>query len=141
MKMKKIIFSCFISLLVGAVEQVDTKKTPFETDRSKEVLIKEKVNFQQKINNSLAPSEAQAESTEGASSQDNMGAQVLNCKSAQEVRQLELVKKGSGCEVIYTKKGASEVIANQKLGTLRCDDVFRTLQEKLVKVGFKCESK
>lgn len=162
--MKLLVTFIFAAILASAVEQGNPKKTPFETDRNSEALLQQKVNYENKTkvdakrtistadtksvkteakptspsgaaeNNSKAPEGAPAESAAP-------DAQVLVCKSGSEVRNVEIHKKGSGCEVIYTKKGEPKVIAQQKLGNLRCDHVFQDLQSKLAKGGFTCESK
>lgn len=148
------------------VEQLNPKKMLSATDRSEEQHIQEKVNFENKnkalkANNGASKTEGKVNSLSPTSQETNVkstveGAkeknkepkiqeasehQVLVCKSGQEERNIELAKKGSGCEVIYTKQGSPKVIAQQKLGTLRCDDVFHTLKTKLTKGGFNCESK
>lgn len=147
------------------VEQ-NPKKMLSATDRSEEQHIQEKINFENK-NKALktkngvsktegkesslsqvaqetaakSTSESTKEKNKEPKTQEASENQVLVCKSGQEERSIELAKKGSGCEVIYTKQGSPKVIAQQKLGTLRCDDVFQTLQAKLTKGGFNCESK
>lgn len=66
--------------------------------------------------------------------------QKMICKTQKEIRVLVLEPKGLGCEVLYTKQGSDKIIAQQKQGTLRCEDVFITLKEKLTKGGFICEA-
>lgn len=148
------------------VEQLNPKKMLSATDRSEEQHIQEKINFENKrkalrankgvskINTNESSLSAVSQESEIKSvteeakeknkepkAQESSENQVLVCKSGQEERSLELAKKGSGCEVIYTKQGSPKIIAQQRLGTLRCDDVFHTLQTKLAKGGFNCESK
>lgn len=71
---------------------------------------------------------------------DPNGKQKMICKSQKEIRVLVLEPKGLGCEVLYTKQGSGKIIAQQKQGTLRCEDVFNTLKERLAKGGFSCEA-
>lgn len=159
--MKLLISFIFIVITVAAVEQENPKKPPFETDRNAESIIKQKVNFENKAKAPASTSKAvaadeksltvptQSNSAESKSTNPEVQksetpsseSQLIVCKSGAEVRNIEMRKKGSGCEVTYTKKGESKVIAHQRLGNLRCDHVFQDLQSKLTKGGFVCESK
>lgn len=148
--MKLVISIVLTVIAVLAVEQENPKKTPFETDRSSEAMLQQKVNFENKAKDRKVQSnatEVKSDSTpvpsesKAPSEATNSESQLLECKSGNQIRSIEIRKKGSGCEVIYTKKGEPKVIAQQKLGNLRCDHVFQDLQSKLSKGGFVCESK
>lgn len=163
--MKLLVTFIFAAFIASAVEQGNPKKTPFETDRSSEALLQQKVSYENKTKadakrsiSTANTSSVKAETkptTPSPSAENNTktpdqvspaesaasDAQIVVCKSGNEVRNVEIHKKGSGCEVIYTKKGEPKVIAQQKLGNLRCDHVFQDLQSKLAKGGFTCESK
>lgn len=155
--MKLLITFIFTVMVAIAAEQGNPKKLPFETDRNAEALLQQKVNYESKSKSRkpqsapVVPSvpasasetvKSEVKSAESSSEQPSVEPnQVVECKSGNEGRRIEVQKKGSGCEVVYTKKGESKVIAQQKLGNLRCDHVFQDLQSKLTKGGFTCESK
>ncbi|MCB0370856.1 MAG: hypothetical protein KDD45_15895 [Bdellovibrionales bacterium] len=152
MIVKLILSGLFISTFSVATNLSNSKKNPLSTNRNEERVFKAKLKYQQqeiKVNSGSEKAKSEGSVTTPESNEpktlekvkDIKNSESLSCKAYSEERGLELIKKGSGCEVIYTKKGISKVIAHQNLGHLRCDDVFYTLRDKLVKAGFNCEPK
>ncbi|NUM60028.1 MAG: hypothetical protein HUU56_15445 [Bdellovibrionaceae bacterium] len=122
-------FSLFLGMFSSLTTTVfageNKGRIPFETDRSQEGHLKHKVNFEK--NESLRSAGDQAK--------------LHLCKLNKETREIVLELKGTGCQVTYTKQNEAKIIATQKLGTLRCNDVFESLEKKLTSAGFACETK
>ena len=99
-----------------------------KVERKQAVVPIEKVNSDPKPLS--APAVAKAESSA-----------KLTCKNGNEVRELLLDKKGSGCELVYVKAGQRKTQAHQNNGTNVCETVLEKMKATLEKTGFKCESK
>lgn len=61
------------------------------------------------------------------------------CTSGSDSRTLDIKAAGTGCELTYVKKDSSKVIANQKNGFSKCEEVAKGVQDKLTAAGFTCQ--
>jgi len=92
-----------------------------------------------------APATAKAEATASATvpvtkAQDAGASNAVTCRSGKEERTLALkTADGGGCELTYTKAGATKTIATQRSGTARCAEVMNKTRANLEASGFKCE--
>ncbi|GEM_PF-1782412 len=65
----------------------------------------------------------------------------LTCKNGSEIRELYIEYKGQGCELFYTKQGATKSQARQNSGKSICESVFEQIKSTVEKTGFTCEQK
>ena len=65
-------------------------------------------------------------------------AEKASCKSADDVRSLEIVSKGTGCAVHYTKHEQMSEIATAKHETEHCKEVMQKIRGHLESAGFSC---
>lgn len=65
----------------------------------------------------------------------------VTCKNGNEVRDLTMEYKGSGCELFYVKMGQSTSQARQNNGHTLCESIYEKMKTTLEKTGFVCESK
>lgn len=63
------------------------------------------------------------------------------CKKGSELRELYVEYKGQGCELFYTKQGATKSQARQNSGKSVCESVFEQIKSTVEKTGFTCEQK
>lgn len=61
------------------------------------------------------------------------------CTSGTDSRTLDIKAKESGCELTYIKKDSSKVIATQKNGFSKCQEIAQGVQDKLTSSGFSCK--
>lgn len=61
------------------------------------------------------------------------------CKNGSDTRTLDVVAKGSGCEVAYTKFDQTTAPASSVNGTAHCEAVKEKIKTNLENSGFKCE--
>ena len=66
-------------------------------------------------------------------------AQTASCTKDSDKRVLEVVAKGSGCELSYTKAGKASVVSSSSQGTTYCEKSLKKVQDKLEKAGFNCQ--
>ncbi len=64
--------------------------------------------------------------------------QKITCTSGEDSRQLEVVKKGAGCALDYTKSGKASAVSTSAKGTEHCVSVQTRIRSKLEKAGFTC---
>ena len=62
-----------------------------------------------------------------------------SCKSGAETRLIEIVNKGTGCAVEYTKQNEKSEIASAAHETQHCSAVLEKVKGKLQAAGFSCE--
>lgn len=62
----------------------------------------------------------------------------VECKNGSDVRKLEILKSGSGCQLAYSKFGETSNIASAANGTEYCETVSKRIQGKLADAGFTC---
>jgi len=60
------------------------------------------------------------------------------CKKGKEERTLEVVAKGNGCEVNYTKAGETTHPASSVHGTDHCNKTVTKIKGNLEKAGYTC---
>jgi len=65
----------------------------------------------------------------------------LSCKNGNEMRELYIEYKGQGCELFYTKSGATKSQARQNNGKSVCESVFEKMKSTIEKSGYTCEQK
>lgn len=65
----------------------------------------------------------------------------VTCKNGNEVRELYIEYKGQGCELFYTKGGATKSQARQNNGKSVCESVFEKMKSTIEKSGYTCEQK
>lgn len=65
----------------------------------------------------------------------------VTCKNGGEIRELYIEYKGQGCELFYTKQGATKSQARQNSGKSICESVFEQIKSTVEKTGFTCEQK
>lgn len=63
------------------------------------------------------------------------------CKNGGEIRELYVEYKAQGCELFYTKSGATKSQARQTNGRSVCESVFEQMKSTVEKSGFVCEQK
>lgn len=64
----------------------------------------------------------------------------VTCKSGENVRSIAVVKSESGgCEVQYTKDGATNTAASAQSDSSYCDSVKDKITKNLTDAGFTCE--
>jgi hypothetical protein len=68
-----------------------------------------------------------------------VGAGVVTCTHAKDVRTIEVVAKDGGCEVKYSKAGKTTSPASSKAGDKFCHDKAAKMKTHLEGSGFKCE--
>ena len=64
---------------------------------------------------------------------------AIICKNGTDERSLKVVPKGEGCELVYTKFGASKVISWSGYNVKRCDTSRDKVWKELEAAGFTCE--
>ncbi len=74
-----------------------------------------------------------------AASAEKSSADEVSCKSGTDERKLAIVGKDAGCELHYTKAGATSTIASQIIGNAKCNSVMTSVKEKLIASGFNCQ--
>lgn len=62
----------------------------------------------------------------------------VSCSLDSDTRILEIVKKGAGCDLEYTKAGKMTSAATSAHGKKHCRDAQKKIRSKLEKSGFKC---
>lgn len=62
-----------------------------------------------------------------------------SCKSGSDTRLIEIVSKGTGCAVEYTKQEEKSEIASAMHETQHCTNVLEKVKGKLEAAGFSCE--
>lgn len=65
----------------------------------------------------------------------------VTCKNGNEIRELYVEYKGQGCELFYTKAGATKSQAHQNNGKSVCESVFEKMKSTIEKSGYTCEQK
>lgn len=65
-------------------------------------------------------------------------AEMMECASGHEKRNLEVAVVDQGCELKYTKSGATEVKATQKVGNTKCVEIRDRIQKTLEGAGYTC---
>lgn len=65
-------------------------------------------------------------------------ASAVNCEKGADKRKIEVVSKGKGCEVHYTKGANTETPARSSNGTGHCEKTRDKIKGTLVSAGFKC---
>lgn len=60
-------------------------------------------------------------------------------KNGSDLRTVEQISKGKGCELNYTKGGKPSVVASSTNSTAHCDEVFARIRKKLTAAGYQCE--
>lgn len=63
----------------------------------------------------------------------------LSCANGPDARWLEVVKKGAGCSLKYSKDGKVSEIASSLHGTKHCKESQSKVESKLEKAGFHCD--
>jgi hypothetical protein len=63
----------------------------------------------------------------------------ISCTKGKEVRTLEVVKKGAGCALAYTKAEQTTDVATSNSGTKHCMKVKKKIKANLEKSGYHCE--
>lgn len=63
----------------------------------------------------------------------------ITCTSGSDSRSLDIKASGTGCELTYVKKDSSKVIATQKNGFSKCEEIAKGVQDKLTGSGFTCQ--
>ncbi|MGZ3652104.1 MAG: hypothetical protein ACXVB9_05455 [Bdellovibrionota bacterium] len=61
-----------------------------------------------------------------------------SCKSNDDIRNLEIVTKGEGCAVHYTKHDKMNEIATAEHETQHCKEVMQKIRGHLEAAGFSC---
>lgn len=61
-----------------------------------------------------------------------------NCKSGSDSRLIEVVSKGAGCAVHYTKHNEMQEIASAEHETQHCSAVAQKVRGKLEAAGYSC---
>ena len=64
--------------------------------------------------------------------------QKLSCIHGSETRFLEVIKKGNGCALNYTKAGKVTAVATASHGNKHCESSKEKIRMKLEKGDFKC---
>lgn len=62
-----------------------------------------------------------------------------SCKAGAETRLIEIVSRGTGCAVEYTKQNEKSEIASAAHETQHCTAVLERVKGKLEAAGFSCE--
>lgn len=61
------------------------------------------------------------------------------CTSGSDSRTLDIKAVENGCELTYIKKDSTKVLATQKNGFSKCQEVAQSIQDKLTAAGFTCQ--
>lgn len=64
---------------------------------------------------------------------------LLTCTKGKDERKLEVVKKGQGCELAYTKFGETKAVASSKSGTEHCEKIMERIEGKLKVASYTCQ--
>jgi len=64
---------------------------------------------------------------------------VRTCSLKKDVRKIEVVEAGKGCEVMYTKFGETKSIATSALGMAHCNSTSEKIAVNLAEAGFSCK--
>ena len=93
-------------------------------------------------NKAAAPAKAEkaakrAADSKGADS-DATVSEKASCKSGGDERLIEIVTRGSGCAVEYTKQNEKSEIATAAHETQHCTNVMQKVKGKLEAAGFSC---
>lgn len=62
----------------------------------------------------------------------------VKCSLPKDERLIEVKKSGSGCEVMYTKFGKTNSVAQSAFGVAHCEKVQNRMKDKLSSAGFSC---
>jgi hypothetical protein len=62
----------------------------------------------------------------------------VSCTKGDEARLLEVVKKGDGCALDYTKAGKTAAVASGTHGVRHCVATKKKIRSKLEKAGYSC---
>ncbi len=60
------------------------------------------------------------------------------CTKGTDTRELEIVAKGEGHVVSYTKAGAAKEVGQCSMNKAKCEAVFEQIKASLEKAGFAC---
>lgn len=71
-------------------------------------------------------------------SSESSGGMKMACTKAGENRILEVIKKGPGCALEYTKDGRTSAVASSMHGTKHCNESRKKIRSKLELAGFSC---
>jgi hypothetical protein len=69
-------------------------------------------------------------------------AEVINkmtCSNGKDIRELEIVAKGDGHVVSYTKAGTAKEVGTCSMNKAKCQAVFDNIRSTLEKSGFSCK--
>jgi ABC-type oligopeptide transport system substrate-binding subunit len=61
------------------------------------------------------------------------------CTSGADSRTFDIKAVENGCELTYIKKDSTKVLATQKNGFSKCQEVAQGVQDKLTAAGFTCQ--
>jgi hypothetical protein len=77
-----------------------------------------------------APAPAKVESVQGE----------IECSHGKDVRKLAIGPAANGgCEVLYTKQGATSTVATANRGSSHCETVLNKIKNNLVSSGYSCK--
>ncbi len=82
--------------------------------------------------------ETQAHAKTQKTSQQAVSDAKAECTHGKDVRTLEVVKSGQGCELNYTKMGNTNKAATSVKGSTYCHTIFERIKGNLEKSGYKC---
>ena len=81
----------------------------------------------------------EASKTENPKQESGEAMWSKTCKVEGDERKIEVVEKGEGCEVVYTKNGSTTQPASSRRGTAYCEEVATRIQNNLSNAGFECQ--
>lgn len=151
-----------LSLLVSFCSVVQAQESQLGTTRSEDLQLKARMEYERRNqkqpqshttqSQSKVQEKAQAQKPADVSSPNGAPAappvastsgpqKNVTCKNGGEIRELYVEYKGLGCELFYTKQGATKSQARQSSGKSICESVFEQIKSTVEKTGFTCEQK
>jgi hypothetical protein len=66
------------------------------------------------------------------------GGEKVSCAKGSDTRVLEVVTKGAGCALDYTKAGKMSAVSTSQHGEQHCKDSQKKIRAKLEQAGYQC---
>ncbi len=151
-----------ISLLVFISIVVDAQESQLGTTRSEDLQLKARMEYERRNKKQPQSHTTQSQNKAQEKTQTQSPAELnspngapaappvasssgtqksVTCKNGGEIRELYIEYKGQGCELFYTKQGATKSQARQNSGKSICESVFEQIKSTVEKTGFTCEQK